>query len=129
MTPKIFGREPAVLASLVEALLALLVSFHVLAFVGIDTQPELMLTMGVVNGLVAVYVAYVTRDTLLGAAVGLIKAGVAFGAIYGLSISTEQTGTLIAFATVAIGMYQRTQTGPAPYPSLDLSAGTPPQRR
>lgn len=118
MTPKIFGREPAVLAALVEALLALLISFNALAGIGIKGQDELMLTMAVVNGVVGLYVAYVTRDTLLGAAVALAKALIAFGAIYSLTLTTEQTGTLIAFLTLAIGFVQRTQTGPASRPSL-----------
>lgn len=118
MTPKIFGREPAVLASLVEALLALLISFHALAFIGIDDQGTLLVVMAVVNGGFGMYVAYVTRDTLLGAAVALAKALIAFGAVYGLTASIEQTGALIAFLTVAIGLYQRTQTGPTAAPGF-----------
>lgn len=116
--PKIFGREPAVIAALIEAALALLISFNALTGLGIKGQPELMLTMAVVNGLVGLYVAYVTRDTILGAAVAVVKALIAFGAIYGLTLTTEQTGTLIAFLTLAIGMFQRTQTGPTAVPSL-----------
>lgn len=121
MTAKIFGREPAVLASTVEALLALLISFHALTFIGLNGQAELVVVMAVVNGALGLYVAYVTHDTLLGAAVALLKALVAFGAVYGLTLTSEQTGTLIAFLTVALGMYQRTQTGPSGRPSFDLT--------
>lgn len=118
MTPKIFGREPAVLASLVEALLVLLVSFHALVFIGIDSQGTVVVFMAVVNGGIGLYVAYVTHDTLLAAALALVKALIAFVALYGLTLSAEEAGSLIAFLTVAIGFFQRTQTGPTTAPSL-----------
>ena len=54
-----------VLASLVEALLALLLSFNVLAFAGVDDQGELMIVMAVVNAGVGLYVAIVTRDDVV----------------------------------------------------------------
>lgn len=120
-TPKIFGREPAVLSSLVEAALALAISFHLLAWAHINSQAELALVMAVVSSGLGFYVAWVTRATLLGVAVGLVKALIALTAVYGLSINVEQTGTLIAFLTVAIGFFQRTQTDPLEHPSFNLS--------
>lgn len=121
-TPTIFGREPAVIVSLIEAALAMLVAFGVLAGLGIKGQAELALVMAVVSGLAGVYVAYVTQATLLGVCVGLLKALIALGAVYGLTLTVEQTGALIAFLTVALGLYQRTQTGPAPRASFNLAA-------
>lgn len=120
-TPTIFGREPAAVAALVQGVLALAVSFGLLAGVGIKGQVELAIVMGVVIAVLDVFVAYVTRATLLGVCVGLIKALIALGAVYGLTLTVEQTGALIAFLTVSLGLYQRTQTSPSPVPSFDLT--------
>lgn len=120
--PKIFGREPAVIAGLVEAALALLISFGALAGIGIRGQAELALVMAVVTGGLGVYVAWVTHATLLGVAVGFIKAVLALAAVYGLTLNIEQTGALIAFVTVALGLYQRGQTTPLEQPRFDLAA-------
>lgn len=122
MTPKIFGREPAVLASLIEAGLALLVAFGVLADLGIRGQQELALVMAVVSSALGLYVAWVTRATLLGVAVGFTKALIALAAVYGLTLTVEQTGALIAFLTLILGYFQRTQTEPDPAPSFNLAA-------
>jgi hypothetical protein len=122
MTPKIFGREPAVISSLIEAALALAISFHLLAWAHIGGQAELALVMAVVSSGLGLYVAWVTRATLLGVAIGLIKALIALAAVYGLTISVEQTGTLIAFLTVLIGLFHRTQTTPLAQPAFDLAA-------
>lgn len=119
--PKIFGREPAVIASLIEATLAMLVAFGLLTGLGIKGQAELALVMAVVSSALGVYVAWVTRATLLGVAVGLLKALIALGAVYGLTLTIEQTGALIAFLTVALGLFQRTQTEPATVSSFDLT--------
>lgn len=118
--PKIFGREPAVIASLIEAGLAMLVAFGLLTSLGIKGQAELALVMAVVSSGLGIYVAWVTRATLLGVAIGFTKALIALGAVYGLTLTIEQTGALIAFLTVALGLFQRTQTTPAAQPSFDL---------
>lgn len=68
--------------------------------------------MAAVSAVFGVVTAYATRDTLLGAVTGLAKAVVALGVGYGLELTAEQTGALIAFVTVAVGFWQRTQTSP-----------------
>jgi len=103
----IFGREPAAIVGTIEAALALLVAFQL----GLDA-PHVALIMGVVTSLAAVYTAWVTKDTLLGVVVGLIKAVIALAIGYGLSLTPEQTGALIAVATVALGLFNRQQTYP-----------------
>lgn len=118
--PKIFGREPAFLAGLLEAALATLVSFGMLGFIGINGAEGLAVVMAVVQGLVGVYVAYVTKDTLLGVGVTLLKASVALLAFYHYDLNETQLTTLIALLTLVLGSWQRTQTAPAVVPSLDL---------
>ena len=117
---KIFGREPAVFVGLIEAVLVLLLSFGLFDL----TQNTIGLIMAVVVSAFGLYTAYVTNETLLGAAVGFVKAAFALAAVYGLALTTEQTGALIAVLTVTLGMYQRTHTSPLVNPNWDT--GRPP---
>lgn len=111
-TPTVFGREPAVIVGLIQAALALAVSFGWLAVVGIRGQVELGIVMALVIAVLDVYVAYVTRRTLLAAAIGVFKAFAAFAAIYGFALTVEQTGAAIAFITFALGVIHQSQTEP-----------------
>ena len=56
--------------------------------------------------------AWLTRDTMLGVVLGLVKALIAFIAIYGLTMTDQQTGAVIALVPLIIGIIQRTQTAP-----------------
>lgn len=115
---KIFGREPSMIVGLIESTLVLLLTAGLLKFVGINTQEEVGILMAVVSAVLGVYVAYVTSETLLAAVVGLIKAAVALGAVYKLNITLDQTAALIAFVTMTISFWQRTQTSPMTHPSF-----------
>lgn len=128
--PKIFGREPAFLVGVIEATLVMLISFGALSFVGIDGPEALAVVMAVISGGLGLYVAYVTKDTLLGAALAFLKSAVALGAFYGYALTEPQMASLIGVLSLAIGAYQRTQTGPAVLPSLNLgqhSVEVPPE--
>jgi hypothetical protein len=112
---KIFGREPAVIVGTIEAGLVLLLSFGLFNL----TQDTIGLIMAVVTAGLGLYVAYVTSETLLAAVLAFIKAALALSAVYGFSLTIEQTGALLAFVSVAFGFYQRTQTSPLPQPSFN----------
>ena len=111
---KVFGREPAAIVGLIEGALVLALSFGLFDL----TQHTIGLIMAVVTSALGVYVAYVTRDTLLGAVIGFVKALLALAVVYGLTISTEQTGAVIAFITVVFSFYNRSQTAPLSQPSF-----------
>lgn len=119
---KIFGREPAMVVGLIESALVLLLTAGLLKFVGINTQEDVGVLMAVVSAVLGVYVAYATSETLLAAVIGLIKAAVALGAVYKLDMSADETAALIAFTTMAITFWQRTQTSPLTVPSLSFIA-------
>lgn len=118
--PKIFGREPAFYAGLLEALLAMLLSFGMLGFIGIDDAQGVAVVMAVVQGAIGLYVAYVTKDTLLGIGVTALKAAVALLAYYHYDLNEMQLTTLVAVLTIALGSFHRTQTSPAVVPSFDV---------
>lgn len=109
------GREPAAWVGLIEALLAILVVFAV----GV-TAESAVLIMAVVSALAGLYTAWATKDTALGAIVGLAKAVLSLAAYYGLALSEDQQGALMALLPVLFGFWQRTQTTPVVEP-LDPS--------
>ena len=109
--PKIFGREPAAWVGLIEAVLMTLLAFGI--GVGQDTFGPIM---GVVVAAFGVFTAWATRDTMLGVIVGLAKSVMVLAAVYGLTLSDEQTGALIAVVTMVTSFWQRTQTSPVSDP-------------
>lgn len=113
-SPTIFGREPAAVVGLIESVLAALLSFGLLDAIGINSTESLGIVMAVVVALTGTYVAYVTHETLLGHVITAFKAFAALGVVYGLSLSSEQSGILIALITAGFSFFQRTQTSPEP---------------
>lgn len=111
---KIFGREPAALIGVVETFLVLLMAFRL----GVD-QELLGAIMAVVTAGFGVYSAYVTKDTLLGAAVGLLKSALILAAVFGFTLTADQTAAVIALVTVGLSLFQRTQTTPLANPSFE----------
>jgi hypothetical protein len=109
---QILGRDPAAILAAVQIALALLLSFGVLDIIGLRGQDDLAVVVTVLGALVALYLAWGTTETALAALVELVKAAVALGAIYGLQITTEQTGLLIAAITAITTAWLRTQTSP-----------------
>ena len=110
----IFGREPAALLGLLEAVLAVLVVFPLGAQMHVDAG-AIVVIMAFVSAAIGVYSAIATKDTLLGVVVGLVKAGVGLGAYYGLELRDEQNVAVVALTAVLVGFFQRTQTSPMEY--------------
>ena len=104
----IFGREPALVAGLVKAVIALAVAF------GLGwTNEQVGLVNAVVAALLGVYVAWATKDTLASAVLALADAVLSLLIGFGLNLNTSQTAAVIAVVTVVISMFNRTQTTPA----------------
>lgn len=106
-------REPAWYVGLAEAVLACLLSFGLFHL----TAERVSLVMAVVTALAGVYVAWRTRDTLLGVGVGLAKALLALAVGYGLALTDAQTGAIIAVVAIVLSGFNRDRTVP-------LAAGT-----
>ena len=111
----IFGREPAAWVGLIESVLVLLVLFPAVNAFGL-TQEWATLVVAVVSALAGVYTAWATRDTALGAILGLVRTVVALVAFYGIGMTTDQQGALLATVAVVFGFWQRTQTSPVDAP-------------
>src|SRR4051812_25843986 len=109
----LFG-EPVAIVGAVQALLVMLIAYHKLDWLGLTSQGDVAVVVVVLNAAGALYLAWSTHHTLLAPIVELFKAMVALGVIYGLHISTEQTGLVIAVLTALFSLGHRTQTSPAP---------------
>lgn len=121
---KVFGYEPAAIIGAVQVLAIMAVSFHWLDFIGLQSQNDVMTVVVVLSTLAAIALAYKTHATLLAPVIELFKALAAVAAIYGLHISTEQTGAVIAAITGLLALFQRTQVTPLLQGNFSLD-GTP----
>lgn len=111
---KIFGREPSVLVSVVEAFLALLLSMNAL---GLDAN-SVSLWMAAIVAALGLYTAYVTRETLLSAGTGFAKAALILAVAYGLPLNENQTVAVISFITITLGYVLRSQNAPLEKPTF-----------
>jgi hypothetical protein len=107
-TFKIFGREPVFFVSVVEALLALLLTFGV---PGLD-QERAGVIVAAVSALLGLVVAYATRTTLFSALVGFAKAALVLAVTFGAPLTDAQTGAAIALISLVAGAYLRDRTSP-----------------
>lgn len=110
----LFGREPAFWVGLIEAGLAVLLSWNITGL----SADQIGGIMAVVVAFAGLYTAYVTKDTMLGMVVGLAKATFILLATFQINLTENQTTTAIALITVLAGAYNRTQTGVAIHPTL-----------
>lgn len=115
----IFGREPAVIVGLIQAATAVLGRL----FFDWDFD-TVAVVVAVEIAVLDTYVAWATKDTLLGVAIGLLKALAVAGAAFGHSISADTLAQLIALLTAGLAFFQRTQTFPLGAPPVALPGAT-----
>lgn len=106
---QVFGREPAFWTGLIEAVLAILLSWSLFGL----SSDMVAGIMAVVVALSGVYVAYVTRDTMLGVLVGLAKAVIICLAAFQVHLTDAQTTSVIALVSLVGSAFNRAQTAPA----------------
>lgn len=107
----IFGREPASILGLAEGVLTLAVTFGLGAGLGLSQETFGVFLM-LLSAAIGVYTGWATKDVLLGRITGLVKAGIAFVAIYGFTLTDQQVGGLLFATTMVVAFFQRTQTSP-----------------
>jgi uncharacterized membrane protein (UPF0136 family) len=107
---KVFGREPAFWVGVIEALIALLVTFKLDGL----SQEQAALWIAAVVAVGGLVTAWATRDTALAALVAVVKAVLVLGVAYGLTVTEEQIGLVAALVTTVGAGWLRTQTSPVP---------------
>jgi hypothetical protein len=116
---KIFGREPAFWVSAIESGLTLLIVFDVLS------QGTFSLVFPVIQGVLGLYVAWVTKQTVLSALIGLAKALLSAFILVGWSFTDVQTAAILSFITLLAGAYNRDRTYPLAYPPEPTPGSVP----
>jgi len=100
---KIFGREPVAVVSGVEAVLAVALSFGLFGL----TNDQAGGIVTVVSAVLAVVVAYATKNTLLSAITGLAKALMLGVATFGFSLDSGQQAAILTLIAVVGGAWLR----------------------
>lgn len=102
---KILGREPAFWVGLVEACLALVLSWNLLGL----NQEQAAAILAVITLGLGFVTAYRTRETLLGVGVGLAKSVLILFTAFGLHFTENQTAALMALVALLLGAFNRDQ--------------------
>ena len=108
------GGEPVTLTTAFQAFLAALVAWGTFDL----TDEQAGLIMAAVAAVLAVYRAWVTRDTLLSVGLGAISALVALGAGYGYEFTENQMAAITGIAAVVFGFIQQQRTEPIATPTF-----------
>lgn len=119
---KILGKEPAFYVGVIEALVALVVTFNLS---GLSAE-QAGLVVGFVVAVGGALTAWTTRDSLLAALVAVTKAALVLGVAYGAPLTDQQIGLVAALVSVIGSGYLRTQTSPADT-ALTKRTGVAPQ--
>jgi hypothetical protein len=109
------GREPALLT----AAGSLLAQLGTALFM--DLSPEIQ---GAVNALAVAIAALLTSwgvaaDKLLPILLGVVQAGIALALAFGVQLPAEDQSTIMAFVTMVLGAFMRTQL----FAKVELSTG------
>ena len=110
-TKTIFGREPAVAIGLIEAVVAFALTIQV-GWWGWDAQTDAII-MAFVVALGGLWGAWVTSETMLGALLGVLKAGFAVALAFNFALSSTQQAMAISIVSAVVAFAYRTQTTPA----------------
>lgn len=100
---KIFGHEPAAIVGVVEAVLAVLLSFGLFGL----TQEQAGGILAFTAAALGLVVAYATRNTVLSAVTGFAKAGLILAATFGFALTDAQNAAVLALVAVVGGFLLR----------------------
>lgn len=123
---KIFGREPAFWLGIIQAFLALLLTFNSVAADLRLTDERVGVIMALLFAAVGVAEAWLVRDTIPAALNGLAKAVIALLAAYNFELSPDQiAGVLAVVALLADAVFLRDRTSPLVSPSFRSTPSSP----
>ena len=115
----LLGREPAWWVSTLEAGLTLLMVFNLLS------QTTFGYVLPVIQALAGLYVAWVTKETMLSALTGFAKALISALVIFGWSLTDVQTAAILAFIALLGGAFVRDRTYPLAFPPTPTPGSIP----
>jgi hypothetical protein len=112
---KIFGKEPAYVVGVIEAVVVVLVTF------GLPQDVAVVITT-IVVAVGGVLTAIAAKDTLLAAMVGLVKAIAVLVVFLGYHWSDANTAAIIGVITIVASGWLRTQTSSTDTPLLSSAS-------
>lgn len=118
---KVFGREPAFWVGTVQAVIAFVLTIGQVADAFNLTDERTAWIMAVMNGLSAVYLAYVMRETMAAALVEVAKAMMGLLVAYGIELTTQQMSILAGLVAFIGAGYLRSQGAPLAIPKFGSS--------
>lgn len=115
-TVKIFGREPSMILGAIAAAIQLLSA----TLLPLDTVQQGVLNAVAVAVIGLVTAAAVSSEKAAPAVLGLVQAVLACALAFGLAMSPETQGAVMAFVTAAVSIFVRTQVvAPVPASAVD----------
>jgi hypothetical protein len=119
MQIKLFGREPAVILYVINALVAFLATIPAIGL----TAESSGWVMTIANGVVALLVAVLTRPFVVSALTGALSTVLTGLAAFGLPFTEQQTGAFVMVVSAVLGLVLRANVSPSPATS-DYPPGT-----
>lgn len=118
---KLFGREPAFWVGALQAVIAFVLTIGQVADALNLTDERSAWIMAVINGISAIFLAYVMRETMVAGLVEVAKAVLGLMIAYGLVLTTQQM-TIVTGLLAMIGAgYLRSQGAPLAIPKFNSS--------
>lgn len=118
---KVFGREPAFWVGVVQAVIAFVLTIAQVADALNLTDERTAWIMAAVNGISALYLAYVMRETMAAALVEVAKALVGLMVAYGIALTTQQMSIVAGLVALIGAGYLRSQGAPLAIPKFGSS--------
>jgi hypothetical protein len=118
---KVFGREPAFWVGVVQAVIAFVLTIAQVADALNLSDERTAWIMAVVNGISALFLAYVMRETMAAALVEVAKAVVGLMVAYGIALTTQQMSIVAGLVALIGAGYLRSQGAPLAIPKFNSS--------
>jgi hypothetical protein len=115
---RLFGKEPAFWVGVVQAVLVLFMSWDQMKDALGLTDLRVAAIMAVINGLAALYLAFVVRETMLGALTEVAKALFGLLLAYNLVLSPGLMSAILGLIAIVGAGFLRTQASPLVKPSF-----------
>ncbi|HUR74466.1 MAG TPA: hypothetical protein VMZ00_09320 [Sporichthya sp.] len=119
MQVRVFGREPAVILYVINALVAFLATIPAIGL----TEVSAGWVMTIASGVVALLTAVLTRPWVVSALTGALSTVLAGLASFGLPLTEQQAGAAVFLVSAVLGLLLRSNVSPAPATS-DYPPGT-----
>lgn len=122
----IFGKQPAFWLGVLQAVFALVLTFHEVSNGLGLTDERVGLIMAVLFAAVGAYQAWAVRDTMTAALTAVAKAVLALLAAYNFELSVDQIAALLALLAIASdAVFLRDRTSPLVQPSFSNGPTAP----